>query len=139
MYEKPIHKMVCDSDRGDGGIYFYEEYLEWRNRDTGRGFKIAYKNIKNYEVIYTQKKKVTIYTNSGEHVNLYLYKYEELLEVLSEMVERAKKGPKPEEVKEEKIEDEEDILTKLERLAKLHDSGALSDEEFQKAKDLILK
>ena len=46
MYKAPIEKMVCDSDRGDGGVYFYEEYLEWLNRDTGRGFRIQYKNHK---------------------------------------------------------------------------------------------
>ena len=42
MYKAPIEKMVCDSDYGDGGVYFYETYLEWINRDNGKGFKIEY-------------------------------------------------------------------------------------------------
>ena len=39
----------------------------------------------------------------------------------------------------EAVEEKESDLDKLERLAKLHESGALSDEEFQLAKDKILK
>ncbi|MBO4855898.1 MAG: SHOCT domain-containing protein [Bacilli bacterium] len=39
----------------------------------------------------------------------------------------------------EASEAKESDLEKLERLAKLHESGALSDEEFQLAKDKILK
>jgi hypothetical protein len=36
MYKAPIEKMVCDSDYGDVGGYFYETYLEWTNRDNGK-------------------------------------------------------------------------------------------------------
>ena len=39
-----------------------------------------------------------------------------------------------EQPKEENVDD----LTKLERLAKLHESGALNDEEFAQAKKKIL-
>ncbi len=48
-------------------------------------------------------------------------------------------APKKEEVVAEAEEAKESNLDKLERLAKLHESGALSDEEFQLAKDKILR
>ena len=31
MQPLPYDKMICDSDLGDGGVYFYEEYFEWLN------------------------------------------------------------------------------------------------------------
>lgn len=143
MYKQPIEKMVCDSDYGDGGIYFYETYLEWTNRDNGKGFKIEYKNIVDVDVVLTHKKKVVIKTQMGNTWNLYLYKYENLLDILYKQMDLAKgKADAPqanEEVVAEAEETKESDLDKLERLAKLHESGALSDEEFQLAKDKILR
>ena len=125
--------MVCDSDRGDGGIYFYNEYLEWRNRDTGRGFRIQYKDIKDVKVVYTRKKTVTLITNSGYKENLYLYKYDEFIHILNGAMERVKGNQEA-----PALENKGDDLDRLERLAKLHESGALTDEEFTKAKQKIL-
>ena len=141
MYKQPLEKMVCDSDYGDGGIYFYETYLEWTNRDSGKGFKIEYKNIVDVDVVLTHKKKVMIKTEKGNVWNLYLYKYENLLEILYKQMDLAKgKADAPNgDVVAEASEAKESDLEKLERLAKLHESGALSDEEFQLAKDKILK
>ena len=51
MYQAPFEKMVCDSDYGDGGIYFYEEYFQWTCRDNGKGFKVEYKNIADVDVV----------------------------------------------------------------------------------------
>ena len=141
MYKIPLEKMVCDSDRGDGGIYFYEEYFEWIQRDRGTGFRVWYKSIKDVKVVLSQKKKVIIITNQGQNINLYLYKYEELLEILYKRMEDVKNGLQPidAEVSEPassqpEVKKSEDDLAKLERLAKLHDSGALTDEEFTAAK-----
>ena len=141
MYKQPLEKMVCDSDYGDGGIYLYETYLEWTNRDSGKGFKIEYKNIVDVDVVLTHKKKVMIKTEKGNVWNLYLYKYENLLEILYKQMDLAKgKADAPNgDVVAEASEAKESDLEKLERLAKLHESGALSDEEFQLAKDKILK
>ena len=137
--------MVCDSDRGDGGIYFYEEYFEWIQRDRGTGFRVWYKSIKDVKVVLSQKKKVIIITNQGQNINLYLYKYEELLEILYKRMEDVKNGLQPidAEVSEPassqpEAKKSEDDLAKLERLAKLHDSGALTDEEFTAAKKKVL-
>lgn len=133
MYQAPYEKMVCDSDYGDGGVYFYDEYLEWINRNSGTGFKIYYKDIKDINVILTQKKKVVILLNNGETKNLYLYKHDVLTKLINDAIERVN-GKKEEPVEESK----EDDLSKLERLARLHESGALTDEEFAKAKAKIL-
>ena len=138
MYKIPLEKMVCDSDRGDGGIYFYEEYFEWLERDKGTGFRIWYKSIKDVKVVMTQKKKVIILTQQGQSVNLYLYKYEELLKILYERMNASKEAPIDAEVSKPEAKDDGDDLSKLERLAKLHESGALTDEEFAQAKKKIL-
>lgn len=134
MYQVPFVKMVCDTDYGDGGVYFYEQYLEWASRGSGKGFKIYYKNIVDTQVLLTQKKTIKISTKSGNVFKFYLYKVDTFMRTLNDMMDKAKR-----EKTEEPTYTEEDALSKLERLAKLHDSGALTDEEFAKAKELILK
>ena len=135
MFEVPYEKMVCDSDNGDGGVYFYNEYMEWVLRNSHDGFKIYYKDIKDVTIIYSRKKVVTIYKNDGSHRNLYLYKADTLKKLIYDAIQRVNgEAPNPEVVDAP----EEDDLTKLERLAKLHESGALNDEEFAQAKKKIL-
>ena len=138
MVQVPYEKMVCDSDYGDGGVYFYDEYFEWINRDTGKGFRIRYEDIKDITLIQSQKKKVTVITNSGAQRNLYLYKADSLIRLLQEAMDRVH-GVIKEPVAEVPAKDSaEDDISKLERLAKLHESGALTDEEFKAAKQKIL-
>ena len=135
MFEVPYEKMVCDSDNGDGGVYFYNEYMEWVLRNSHDGFKIYYKDIKDVKIIYSRKKVVTIYKNDGSHRNLYLYKADTLKKLIYDAIQRVNgEAPNPEVVDAP----EEDDLSKLERLAKLHESGALNDEEFAQAKKKIL-
>ena len=135
MFEVPYEKMVCDSDNGDGGVYFYNEYMEWVLRNSHDGFKIYYKDIKDVKIIYSRKKVVTIYKNDGSHRNLYLYKADTLKKLIYEAIQRVNgEAPNPEVVDAP----EEDDLSKLERLAKLHESGTLNDEEFAQAKKKIL-
>ena len=115
--------------------------MEWTNRDTGKGFKIEYVNIVDVDVTLTHKKKIAIKTQKGNTWNLYLYRYESFLDILYKQMDLAKgKADAPKnEVVAEAEESKESDLDKLERLAKLHESGALSDEEFQLAKDKILR
>lgn len=139
MFDVPYEKMVCDSDLGDGGLYFYEEYMEWVLRNSNSGFKIYYKDIQDVKIIYTRKKVVTVYMNNGSHRNLYLYKADTLKKLIHEAVDRVNGVVDNQEVpKEQPKEENVDDLTKLERLAKLHESGALNDEEFAQAKKKIL-
>ncbi len=139
MFDVPYEKMVCDSDLGDGGVYFYEEYMEWVLRNSNSGFKIYYKDIQDVKIIYTRKKVVTVYMNNGSHRNLYLYKADTLKKLIHEAVDRVNGVVNNQEVPQEQPKEENvDDLTKLERLAKLHESGALNDEEFAQAKKKIL-
>ena len=139
MQSIPYEKMICDSDYGDGGVYFYNDYIQWINRDNGTGFKIHYLEIKDVQVVMSHKKKIIITLNDGTEKHLYLYRYETFLELLYAAIDRAKNPKKEEEKKtEENKETKEDVLSQLERLAKLHESGALNDEEFAKAKQKIL-
>lgn len=139
MFDVPYEKMVCDSDLGDGGLYFYNEYMEWVLRNSNSGFKIFYKDIQDVKIIYTRKKVVTVYMNNGSHRNLYLYKADTLKKLIHEAVDRVNGVVDNQEVPQEQPkEDNVDDLTKLERLAKLHESGALNDEEFAQAKKKIL-
>ena len=139
MFDVPYEKMVCDSDLGDGGLYFYNEYMEWVLRNSNSGFKIYYKDIQDVKIIYTRKKVVTVYMNNGSHRNLYLYKADTLKKLIHEAVDRVNGVVDNQEVSQEQPKEENvDDLTKLERLAKLHESGALNDEEFAQAKKKIL-
>ena len=139
MFDVPYEKMVCDSDLGDGGLYFYEEYMEWVLRNSNSGFKIYYKDIQDVKIIYTRKKVVTVYMNNGSHRNLYLYKADTLKQLIHAAVDRVNGVVDNQEVPQEQPkEDNVDDLTKLERLAKRHESGALNDEEFAQAKKKIL-
>ena len=136
MFEVPYEKMVCDSDNGDGGVFFYNEYMEWVLRNSHDGFKIYYKDIKDVKIIYSRKKVVTVYMNNGSHRNLYLYKADTLKKLIYDAVQRVNGSEVVDATPVE--EPKEDDLDKLERLAKLHESGALNDEEFAKAKEKIL-
>ena len=135
MFETPYEKMICDSDNGDGGVQFYKEYMEWILRNSTDGFKIYYKDIEDVKIVYSRKRVVTIYLKNGSHRRLYLYKADTLKKLIYEAVQRVNgEASNPEVV----AAPEEDDLSKLERLAKLHESGALNDEEFAQAKKKIL-
>ena len=136
MFEVPYEKMVCDSDNGDGGVFFYNEYMEWVLRNSHDGFKIYYKDIKDVKIIYSRKKVVTVYMNNGSHRNLDLYKADTLKKLIYDAVQRVNGSEVVDATPVE--EPKEDDLDKLERLAKLHESGALNDEEFAEAKKKIL-
>ena len=136
MFEVPYEKMVCDSDNGDGGVFFYNEYMEWVLRNSHDGFKIYYKDIKDVKIIYSRKKVVTVYMNNGSHRNLDLYKADTLKKLIYDAVQRVNGSEVVDATPVE--EPKEDDLDKLERLAKLHESGALNDKEFAEAKKKIL-
>ena len=131
MFTIPYEKMICDSNKGDGNIQFYEEYCEWINRYNGDSFKIYYRDIDDVKVTSGIKKTVIVILKDGQKINFYLYKAATSRKLLFDAVQRVSG--------ESKAEDSEDDVTKLERLAKLHESGALSDEEFLAAKEKILK
>ena len=65
---------------------------------------------------------------------MWIYKAATLRELLYKAVQRVNEKPK-----EYDFTESEDTVSQLERLAKLHESGAITDEEFQEAKQKILK
>ena len=129
MFTIPYEKMICDSNKGDGNIQFYEEYCEWINRYNGDSFKIYYRDIDDVKVTSGIKKTVIVILKDGQKINFYLYKGATLRKLLFDAVQRVNG----------ENQEAEDNVAKLERLAKLHESGALSDEEFLAAKEKILK
>ena len=134
MFTVPYAKMICDSNKGDGGISFYDEYCEWLNRYNGNNIKIYYKDIDDVKVTSGLKKTVIVILKDGTKVPFYLYKAATLRELLYKAVQRVNGEPK-----EYDFTESSDTVSQLERLAKLHESGAISDEEFQEAKQKILK
>ena len=60
MFTIPYEKMICDSNKGDGNIQFYEEYCEWINRYNGDSFKIYYRDIDDVKVTSGIKKTVIV-------------------------------------------------------------------------------
>ena len=136
----PRESMVCDTTRGDGNIYFYDEYFEWINRSTGAGFRLRYESIDDIKVIRTGKNEVIITTKQQKRVSLFIYKVDTLLSLLYERINAVNGN---ENIVDADVSpaknDKDELLNQLERLAKLHESGAISDEEFQEAKQKILK
>ena len=138
MFNVPYAKMICDSDKGDGGINFYDEYCEWVNRSNGNSFKVYYQDIDDVKIISGLKKTVIVTSKSGEKVRFYLYKAATLQDLLYKAIQRVN-GVVVEEEKEKEVSENKDCIDQLERLAKLHDSGAITDEEYSLAKQKILK
>ena len=139
MFTVPYAKMICDSSKGDGGLNFYEEYCEWINRSSGEGFKVYYRDIDDVRIVSGLKKTVIVILKNGEKVYFYLYKAATLREFLYQAVQKVN-GETPEAKEETPVNNQdEDCVAKLEKLAKLHDSGALTDEEYTEAKQKILK
>lgn len=140
MISIPYQKMICDSDKGDGGISFYEEYCEWINRYNGENIKIFYQDIDDVKITSGIKKTAIVILKNGEKIRFYLYKAATLRQLLFEAVQRVNgEAPAICEPEPEANKEDEDYISKLERLAKLHESGALSDEEFAAAKEKLLK
>ena len=138
MFSVPNQKMICDSSNGDGSINFYDDYCEWINRATGSGFKIYYKDIDDVVIISGIKKTVIVKLKHGLKHYFYLYKAATLKEILYKAVKRVNESDANQTENKQDI-NEEDYVSQLERLAKLHESEALTDEEYLEAKQKILK
>ena len=135
MFVVPIETMFCDTASADGEVYFYKDYLEWVKRGSGATtIKIFYEAISDVKVIPSFKKQVIIYTKGGKQQSFYLYKANTFVATLHRIMEERENS----NVVEAEVKPKDDDLSKLERLAKLHESGALTDEEFAKAKAKIL-
>ena len=136
----PRESMVCDTSRGDGNIYFYDEYFEWIERRSGNGFRLRYASIDDIKVIRTGKNEVIITTKEKKRISLFIYRVDTLLSLLYERINFVNGQSQVIDAEVSPTKDsKEEFLSQLERLAKLHESGALSDEEFKQAKEKLLK
>ena len=139
-YEIPFEKFNCDTKFGDGQIFFFDEYLVWKLKgdySEKQNIEIRYKDVKDVKVYQTRKKTIQIQLKNGTVKEFYLYKDVEFMRILNAKVNGTDLATPVVETKAVKEESGDD-LDKLERLAKLHESGALSDEEFKAAKKKIL-
>lgn len=134
MFNIPNQKMICDSNLGDGSINFYDDYCEWVGRSNAKSIQIYYKDIDDVKIISGLKKTVIVKLKDGQKYYFYLYKAATLQEILYKAVQKVESASNQDEANPD-----EDYISQLERLSKLHDSGALTDEEFLEAKQKILK
>ena len=142
MNEYVGKKMIADHQNIGGGVYFYEDYLEWLPRNyrfKDESFKVYYKDITSVQVLETFKKRIIMLTDKGDFF-IDLYRVDTFLYLL-DMARKGAGNPSSDpviEVPAEPINPEPKGLDELERLAKLHESGALTDEEYAAAKQKIL-
>ena len=141
--ELPIAKMICDTAHGDGGVYFYEEHLEWRARSNPTGpnnFSIRYEDIKDVQYIPSRKKQIKITLNDGMVYSMFLYRVEQFHTILQERMARYEHKDEPIaiEVKPLPQENNDGAFAKLEKLTEMYEKNLLSEEEFKAAKAKLL-
>lgn len=144
MIETLIAKMICDTAKGGGGAYFYEHHFEWRPRSAALQYlsiSFKYSDVQDMELTPTHKKQVKVLLKDGSAHIFMMYRYENFIGFMKNGMLGTKNNPQPQPIIEAELNQEgsgDEMLDKLERLAKLHNSGALSDEEFAAAKKQLL-
>ena len=144
MLDVPISKIICDTRKCDGGLYFYEEYFEWVPRSAKYNhlkFKVRYDEIKDVNIIPSRKKQIDVTTKDGKTYSLFTYNADHFQSVVATKLNQIEaNGTVEEEPKqvEMKQDEKEDTFAALERLAALHEKNALTDEEFKAAKAKLL-
>ena len=132
------------ADRGNVGgmLYFYADRLVWTPRHyryNSLGFEVQYSDIVTYEVMQTHKKRLDIVTKDDTYfVELY---HIDLAMMWIDAAVKDAKGESPKVVEAQAVEPtekKEDDLDALARLAALHKSGALTDDEFKAMKAKII-
>lgn len=147
MIDVPVSKIICDTRESDGGLYFYEEYFEWLPRRANASylaFKVRYDEIADFQIIPSRKKQIIVTTKNGKKYNLFTYNADHFRNFVAAKVNQLEAQGLQQQTTEletkaiELKNESEDTLAALERLAKLHESKALTDEEFKAAKAKIL-
>ena len=134
-------KMIVDTLRADGGVYFEKDYLEWRPRKyvlKDLSFRIFYRDITDVQVTYTFKKRVDIICGNKTY-SLFTHRINTFMQLL----DSARAGSPSNVIDAEVITERKGIspedLERLMKLAELKGSGALTEEEFNKQKEQILR
>ena len=133
-------RMICDMDKADGNGLFEKEYFDFVPRSYNEKQyeqRIYYKDITNVRGYKGIKSTVCVDVNSTTY-RFYMYK----MNTFIELVESGRKNwnvVDAEVIKEAKQEPLSDAqLDKLAKLADLHKNGILTEEEFEKEKNLII-
>ena len=141
-------KMVADTQYGAGGLYFYEEYFEWRPKSgalMNLRFMIRYDELDDIKITPTRKSQVIITTKDGRQYTVMIHKVDSFTGFINERLENLKykkqatveNARKPKEV-EHKAAKAEDPLAQLTKLAELREKNLLTEEEFTAAKKKLL-
>ena len=141
MIELPFAKMVCDTAQGAGGLYFFDQYFEWRPKSAALvhlGFQVRYEDVQNCELTPSRKKQVKIDTKDGKTYILMLYKIENFTVIMNERLANAKNGKKPPVLEQKEEPAQEDKFAKLQQLAEMREKNLLTEEEFKAAKAKLL-
>lgn len=131
-------KMIVDTEKYDGGVYFHKDHFEFIPRRFKEAtIKIEYTDIEKVDYRHGIKSVVRVYLKDGKHHDFYMHKLATFLEILKSAIEDHKviDLTKKEPIKEISKED----IEKLEKLLELHKAGVLSNEEYQSQKDIIMK
>ena len=133
-------RMICDMDKADGNVLFEKEYFDFVPRSYNEKQyeqRIYYKDITNVRGYKGIKSTVCVDVNSTTY-RFYMYK----MNTFIELVESGRKNwnvVDAEVIKEAKQEPLSDAqLDKLAKLADLHKNGILTEDEFEKEKNLII-
>ncbi len=131
------------ADRGNvaGGLYFYGDRLVWNPRHyqfNGMRFELPYGEIEAYDIVPTKKKHVNIHMKNGDTYFVDIYHLDLFMMMLDQAMRESKNPRALAAAKKADDDNGEDDLEALARLAALHQSGALSDEEFEKMKAKII-
>lgn len=141
MLELPWAKMPCDTTHGAGGLYFYEEHLEWRPKSGALmhlKFDIRYDEIKDIVYTPTHKKTVDIILKDDSKYTLMMYKIEYFTGCINERLDNLKHPKKSSRASASEAPKEEDKFAKLKELVEMKEKNLLTDEEFAAAKAKLL-
>ena len=142
MYDYVGKNMVCDTVDVDGGVRFEKEYFGFYPRGfVDPTIVIKYEDIKNIKYASGIKKRVDIITDKRTY-QFYLYKANTFIQILNQARKdiSMNDGVSPENdfTKKEQEPLTNEQIDKLTKLSQLHKDGVLSDEEFNKEKNLII-
>lgn len=135
-------KMVCDTPRADGHVFFEKEYFEFRPRDPRYSAaikRINYDDVVNMEYYRGIKKTVVVVLRDGSRHSFYMYKGNTFMALVQAGRDRnvvVADGAPREESPRREMSDKD--IEKLSKLNELHTSGVITDEEFETQKELIM-
>ena len=131
--------MIADTDDVDGNVHFNMETFDfYPHHAINPIYTFKYSDIQKLESSRPFIKAcITITFKDGHIFNLYTYRPATLVELLKSGIAANKDGVVDVDLSNEEKEDE-DIITKLEKLNELYKQGVITEEEFNTIKSRII-